>query len=144
MDSLTPLARSSDLVIEDSGEELLVYDQRKDIAHRLNATAATVWRHCDGARTVEQLVDVLHESVGELADEDLVMISLDQLAEAGLLEEAPERAAEEARLSRRRFIRKVGVVGSAAMVLPVVHSIVAPTPASAQSGSPTSSCYCGG
>ena len=38
-----------------------------------------------------------------------------------------------ARLSRRRFIRRVGVVGTAALALPVVQSIVAPTPAAAQS-----------
>lgn len=143
MDPSRPLSRRADLVVEESGDELLIYDQRRDLAHRLNPTAAIVWRHADGERTIEDLVGVLRDSVGELADEDLVMISLDGLTEAGLLEEHPERKAEEARLSRRRFIRRVGVVGSAALVLPVVHSIVAPTPASAQSGPiPTCQFYC--
>src|SRR3954454_7444948 len=145
MAQLNPPSRRADLVVEENGDELLVYDQRSDVAHRLNATAAIVWRHCDGRHSVSDLAEELRASpVGELADEDLVMVSLDGLAEAGLLDEAPERTSEEARLSRPRFIRRVGVVGSAALVLPVVHSIVAPTPASAQSGAQPTSCitYC--
>jgi hypothetical protein len=121
--------------------EVLVYDQRTDSAHRLNPTAAVVWRHLDGSRTISDLVEVLAAEVGDVADEDLVMVTLDELGQADLLEDHSQREAQEIRLSRRRFIRRVGVVGTAAPVLPIVRSIVAPTPASAQ-GSCVSTCVC--
>ena len=46
--SKKPLARSEELVIEELGDELLVYDERTQRAHCLSATAARVWRACDG------------------------------------------------------------------------------------------------
>jgi hypothetical protein len=88
-------------------------------------------------------VEVLRGEVGELADEDLVTITLDQLQEQGLLESGYQaRETSVIRFSRRRFIRRAGVVGAAALSLPVVQSIVAPTPALAQSTSCTCSCSC--
>jgi hypothetical protein len=129
-----PVARRDGLLVEEVEDELVVYDQAKDSAHRLNRTAAIVWRHCDGKHDTAQLLQVLEAEVGkDLADEDLVRISLDLLADKGLLEDAaPQRAADETRLSRRRFIRRVGTVGAAALVLPSVTSLVAPTAAHAQ------------
>jgi hypothetical protein len=129
-----PVARQDGLLVEEVEDELVVYDQRRDSAHRLNRTAAIVWRHCDGKHDTAQLLQVLEAEVGkDLADEDLVEISLDMLADKGLLEDAaPARAPEETRLSRRRFIRRVGTVGAAALVLPSVTSLVAPTAAHAQ------------
>jgi hypothetical protein len=130
-----PLARTADLLTEEVDDELIVYDERHDLACRLNRTAALVWRGCDGEHTVADLIEVLAEEVGELADEDLVMVTLDHLAEQALIESGYEvRDANASRLSRRRFIRRVGAVGAAAMALPLVQSIVAPTPAAAQSG----------
>jgi hypothetical protein len=77
-------------------------------------------------------VGVLADEVGEVADEDLVLVSLDYLAEHGLIESGyEEREASVSRLSRRRFIRRVGVVGTAAAALPLVQSLVAPVPAAA-------------
>src|SRR4051812_7556905 len=130
MSELQPKARSKNLAIEEAGDELLVYDEQRDLAHRLNRTSAVVFRHCDGTRSVDDLVAIVATEVDEVADEDLVMIALDNLAEAGLLEEFAPREPSETRTSRRRFIRRVGVMGSAALVLPIVHSIVAPSAAS--------------
>ena len=113
------------------GDELLVYDKTRDTAHSLNRTAATVWQSCDGHRSVDDLVEALRVELGDIADEDLVRVTLDDLTAGGLLEEAEERDPEAARLNRRRFIRRVGTVSAAALVLPVVHSITAPEPAAA-------------
>jgi hypothetical protein len=139
-----PLARTAGLLVEEVEDELLVYDQDHDSAHRLNRTAAIVWRHCDGEHDIAALVAVLSAELGEdLADEDLVRIALDNLSERGLVDGVPQRAPEETRVSRRRFIRRVGTVGVAALALPVVSSLVAPSPAAAQSpctSSCTSSC----
>lgn len=131
---ITPRARTTELLIEELEDELLVYDLAADRAHRLNATAATVFRHADGERTVAELVDVLAEQaeVGVLADEDLVLITLDGLVEAGLVEDYTQRSTKDTRTSRRKFIARAGAVGAAAASLPIVHSIVAPTVAQAQ------------
>jgi hypothetical protein len=128
-----PHGREKQLLIEEAGDELLVYDQRSDHAHRLNATAALVFKNCDGERTIPDLVAILSEKLGDVADEDLVRITLDDLAKADLLQDAQLRSADDSRTSRRRFIRRVGTVGAAALALPVVHSIVAPTAAEAAS-----------
>jgi hypothetical protein len=127
-----PRARTTGLLIEELEDELLVYDLAADRAHRLNGTAATVFRHADGTRSVAELVDVLTEKVGGIADEDLVLITLDGLVEAGLVEDYKPRPTKDTRTSRRKFIARAGAIGAAATVLPIVHSIIAPTVAQAQ------------
>jgi Coenzyme PQQ synthesis protein D (PqqD) len=120
------------------GDELLVYDERADVVSALNRTAAIVWRSCDGLHTIAELVDVLGEEIGDLADEDLVMLTLDSLDEQGLFESGyRRREPDEASFSRRRFIRQAGVVGTASALLPVVASVVAPTPAAAATIGPS-------
>jgi hypothetical protein len=126
------------LLTEEVDDEILVYDSGDNVACRLNASAALVWRNSDGSRTVADLVEILRGELGDLADEDMVMIALDTLAEHDLLESGYEaRAVTAARISRRRFMRRVGVVGAAAMAVPVVHSMLVPSPAAAVSGSYT-------
>lgn len=132
MDGFCPLARSEGLLTRELGAELVIYDRRRGLACTLNPTAATVWRLADGQRTVNELAVGLREQVGDLADEDLVMVTLDRLEEQGLIESGyVRRDAAATRLDRRRFIRRAGLVGAAALALPVVQSIVAPTPAAA-------------
>ncbi len=128
-----PRRRRTELIVEESGDELLVYDKGNDHAHRLNRTAVIVWRHCDGHRSVADLAAALAAEIGEVADEDLARIALDDLARAGLLENAEPRHETESQLSRRRFVKRAGAVAAAAAALPVVASIVAPEPAAAQS-----------
>jgi hypothetical protein len=131
------------LLPEELDDELLVYDEQRHTACRLNRTAALVWQHADGERSIAQLVELLQVEV-ESADEDLVLVTLDRLYEQGLIESGyAGRDPDEARLSRRRFIRKVGVVGTAALALPVVQNVVAPTAAAAQSVCQCrEACYC--
>jgi hypothetical protein len=43
-----PLVRTVDLVIQELGQEILVYDLTCNKAHCLNRAAALVWRRCDG------------------------------------------------------------------------------------------------
>jgi hypothetical protein len=143
---MTPRARTEGLSIETVDDDLLVYDLDRARAHRLNATAALVWRSADGRRSVADLAEVLRRDLDAAADENLVLCSLDRLAGAGLLEAAPQRAADAVRASRREFVRKVGAVGALSLLLPMVTSIAAPTRAQAQSGPGTcnseSECSC--
>jgi hypothetical protein len=132
MARIRPLARTEDVVTEDVADELIVYDERSDVASRLNRSAALVWRNSDGKRTLADLLHVLKADLGDVADEDMVLVALDSLVEHGLIESGYERReATASRLSRRRFIGRAGV---AAASLPVVASMVVPMPAAAASG----------
>ena len=134
MARIRPLARTDEVVTEDVDDEVIVYDERTDVACRLNRTAALVWRKCDGRHTVEDLVRLLEADLGDIADEDLVLVTLDYLSEQRLLESGYARRDEaSSQLSRRRLIQRAGAVGVAAAVLPMVFSVVAPTPAAAMS-----------
>jgi len=129
-----PLARTEDLLTEEVDGEVLVYDATREIVCRLNNSAALVWRHCNGERTIGEITAIVGEHLGEFVDEDMVLIALDNLLAHDLLLSGYEpRAASDSRFSRRRFIGRVGVVGAAAAAIPVVHTMVVPTPASAQS-----------
>jgi hypothetical protein len=132
-----PVARSQGIATESVGEDLIIYDLERDRAHRLNPTAAHVWRHADGQRGVAELAEVLRRDLDPAADENLVWCSLDRLAGAQLLQNTPPRPADAARASRREFVRKVGAVGALSLLLPLVTSIAAPTRAAAQSGPAT-------
>jgi hypothetical protein len=122
---MRPVARREGLLLRELPEELLVYDRATHRAHCLNRTAAAVFRRADGSRTVDDLAALLspgdRESGQAMAGEALA-----RLADAGLLEAGAEATGQ---LSRRDVVRRVGI--GAALLLPAVASIVAPTPAEA-------------
>jgi hypothetical protein len=117
-------------VVRDLGDETLVYDVERHQAHCLNRTAALVFRHVDGRRSVADIAAALSVPGGGAAGEDVVRLALRQLAEARLVEEAAtEPAPSLASPGRREALRRVGV--GAALLAPVVTSLLVPTPAEA-------------
>jgi len=128
---MKPRAKREGLLSEDLDEELIVYDQALHRGHCLNRTAALVWRHADGERTIADLVAILQAELDPIADEDLVWHALDRLNAAQLLDHPEPRPTDAMRASRRRFISRVGVVGVATLLLPLVSSVVPPAPAQA-------------
>ena len=136
-----PRARTENLLMENMPDGKMLYDTTRDTAHSLNPTAALVWQHCDGRTTTEEMIAHLRQR--DLpASEEVVWLALDRLGKAHLLQE-PFVAPVEG-LSRRAVIRKLGRAASVAALVPVVTSIVAPTPAMATSrggpnGQPNSS-----
>jgi hypothetical protein len=116
-------ACSKGLVVRDLREEVVVYDTRSHRAHCLNSTAAFVFRHADGRRTDAEIASLL----GPGADEELVAEAVEQLAGAGLLEPSPGGA--EPASSRREVLRQVAL--GAAVLAPVVVSLLVPSPAEA-------------
>ena len=70
--SKLPLARSEGLLVEELGDETLVYDRESHEAHCLNRSAALVWRHCDGTTTVADMVSLLQQELDIPADESMV------------------------------------------------------------------------
>ena len=125
---MNPVARRSGLVVRELPDEVLVYDLDRHQAHCLNRTAAAVFRAADGHDDVAGLTAKLARQAGGTADEEVVRMALEQLDKACLLEGriGPSPAAE---VSRRDAMRKVGL--GAAVLLPIVTSILAPTPAEA-------------
>jgi len=122
-----PTARRTDIIVQTLGTEVLAYDQRHDAAHSLNAPAALVYEHADGTRSIDQLAALLGDSLGVAHDRALVEVALLELQEAKLLETDVVRARG---VSRRDVIRRLGL---AAAAMPIVASVVAPTPLMAQS-----------
>jgi hypothetical protein len=130
---MTPLSRTDKLVVEELGDDLVVYDEERHVAHRLNATSAIVWRNCDGRRTVSQLAALVTEKTDAPTDDDIVRLALRQLRSAHLVDLGGTRADEPQRIPRRELMRRLKSAAVAAIVLPVVTTIVVPTPAQAAS-----------
>jgi hypothetical protein len=117
-----------DCLSREFGDEVLVYDLQRDMGHCLNSTAAAAWKLCDGNNSPSQIAKTLSRQLSAPMHESVVRLALDQLAVAHLLVEPVVPAK---RLSRRVAIRRIGM--AAAIALPLVTSIVAPTPAHAAS-----------
>jgi len=122
---MKPVARKNGLVVRELADEVVVYDQERHEAHCLNSTAALVFKNADGQRTISDIAAVLGaEGPGA---EQMVEMALEQLDEARLLETVPTLATPA--VPRRDAMRRVGL--GAAILVPLVTSVLAPTPAEA-------------
>lgn len=144
VDQRVPRARTEGLIVQEMPAgpglpyEVLVYDLEQHEAHCLNETAARVWQHCDGKTTVGEVARRLEEELGAAVDEHVVWYALKQLERFQLLQDRVDAPIEVARISRRELARRVGI--AAAVALPLIISVAAPTPAAA--GSTCSGQYC--
>lgn len=120
-----PLARSSNIVVQTLGNEVLIYDLETHKAFTLNETSSIVYQACDGRTSFDEL-----KGRAELTD-DIIFLALDQLKKENLLADNDKVEINFNGLSRREVIRKAGLASMVA--LPIVASLVAPTPAMAQS-----------
>jgi hypothetical protein len=112
-------------MVEQVGDETIVYDGERQQAHSLNRSASIVWRNSDGEHSVPQLADLLGNALGIDANDSLVEYAIDKLADAHLMEDNT--------ISRRDVVRRMTFAGAAMLALPVVLSMVAPTEAMAAS-----------
>ncbi|HET8798315.1 MAG TPA: PqqD family protein, partial [Thermoanaerobaculia bacterium] len=122
-----PRARQERVLTTDMGDEIVLYDRREHRGHCLNRSAAAVWRRLDGRSSMEEIVAHLRQEVDPAADEETVWLALEELEKAGLLEGSVERPVSEG-TSRRSLLRGMG---AAAVLLPVISTVIAP-PAYAQ------------
>ena len=100
--------------------------------HRLNRTAALVWQNCDGRTTVAELAGVLASELEIPANEAMVWMALNRLSKARLLKEPVISPGTRPTYSRRAVMQTLGSVAKISLILPVVHSIVTPFAAQAQ------------
>ena len=99
-----PLGRSKGLIVEPLGDELLVYDQERHVAHSLQDVAARVWRACDGTRDASEISEFTGVAV------DAVAVALQELFELDLIRGYTPPAQRE--VSRRTVLRRAATVGA--------------------------------
>ena len=129
-----PLARQEQLVVQEVADETIIYDEQRDHVHRLNRTAALVWRYCDGRHTVAALAQAVSSELASASvTEDVVWLALDRLDKEKLLQGTLVRPEGAGQISRRDVLRKAALIGGLSVLIPVVQSVVAPTPAMAMS-----------
>lgn len=121
--------KSDKVYVEAIDQELCVYDWERQKMHTLNPTAALVWQQCDGQTAPAAMATRLEQELQTPEAEQLVWLSLDRLAKAHLLETKATRPAPGQPLTRRELLK---VAGLSLAMLPLVKSIVLPTPAEAQ------------
>ena len=132
MKQVSPLARRDSLIVKELPDETLVYDRKSDEAHCLNLTAAIVWKNCDGKKTVAELRQTLASQTDSPVPEEVVWLALDQLKKFKLLENGSDASSYQMRgINRRELVRRVGF---AALALPLIVSITAPTAMAQASG----------
>lgn len=136
-----PLARKEGLEVQEILDEVLVYDLGRHRAHSLNRIASLVWKRCDGRTRLSRVAGLLEEELQVPADTELVEFVLVRLRRAHLLAETDQAAAASGHYTRREFVEKLKKLGLAASVtLPLVTSIVSPTPGHAQTCVPQVDC----
>lgn len=121
--AILPAAREEGLIIQEMADEVLVYDRERYKAHCLNKTAALVWRHCDGKRSVADIARLVEDEIHQPVEEAVVWLGVEQLQKAHLLAEGASRLKPQG-ISRRKALQKIG--WAAAIGLPLVTSIIAP------------------
>jgi hypothetical protein len=126
---MRPRARKDDLTVCELPDETLVYDRLQNKAHCLNAVAATVWRLCDGNRSLEELAQLA-------GGVEVVTLALEQLGRRYLLDEAPPPLPASERLGRRDALKQLVAV---AVTLPLVLTVATKAAAQTMSDPATSS-----
>jgi hypothetical protein len=120
------------LVVEELGTELMIYDQKRNQAFCLNHKAAFVWQNCDGKTTIAEIAVKLASASDEPADEKVVQFALQSLSQDGLLEPSTFLLMVPAGITRRDLMQKIGV--RAAISLPLVTALLVATPKAHASG----------
>ena len=133
--SQIPVARKEGLVIQETSDEVLVYDLNSNKAHCLNQTAAFVWKSCDGNNSITDITALFEHETGSIIHQDMIWLAIDQLNDKDLLQTSMKPTF--AGRSRREVIKKIGL--ATVVALPLVASLTAPTSALA-----STSCACVG
>ncbi len=145
-----PPLRTSELIIRQLDDEMLLYDRLHHTALCLNSTAAFIFQQIDGTRTADDIAALLSRETRTTITGDVVLLAVNEFNRFRLLkttevEQSRRDIANAQRtpkptpsLTRRQVIARLGI-GAAAVTLPVVTSIVAPTPTQASTCRPNGS-----
>jgi hypothetical protein len=128
-----PCARRSGIFSENLGSDTILYDKINHRAHSLNRTVAVIWESADGEKSADDLAKILQRELGVPADPSIVLLALEELAAAGLLMQPVKLQTDADAPSRRDVARKLAMAGVSAGLVPLIASVLAPTPAMASS-----------
>lgn len=119
-----PTSKSKDILVQETTDELLIYDLNTNKTYHLNKTSTIVYRACGEQASFADL-KVKHKFT-----DDLIYFTLDELKANNLLEDYKSNYFKG--VSRREAIKRVGLASMIA--LPIVTGLIAPKAAAAQSG----------
>ena len=128
--------RSPTTHTEQLGDEASVFDWARAQVHALNPTAARVWGLCDGTTSRDVITAALARDMVPEA-EAVVELTLRELVRLHLLDESVESRGDRPATTRRWLLRR----GVTAAMLPVISSIMAPSPVEARSPSAGSATF---
>jgi hypothetical protein len=86
----TKPVRTPGIIVQDVGEETLLYSAEGEAIHVLNPTAKCIWELCDGEHTTAELVQALRARFSIAGGYDVtadVVRTLEAFAAKGLLQE---------------------------------------------------------
>jgi hypothetical protein len=133
-----PAARAEGLLIEQVGNETVVFDVETKEAHCLKGLASVVFTLADGTTSAEDLALAAGEKLSEPVSYAQVQEAITQLEACALLD-TPLLVRDG--LSRRDLVKKAGYIGAAgAAASPLITSIMTPASALATDSSIPSGC----
>jgi hypothetical protein len=126
-----PRARSG-LLKHNVDDQELIYDPRADRVHLLDpSTACVLTLLQEGGWTREGIVFEMSERLRVAANANLLRLAIDELRVADLLEPAAHESMPLIDVNRRELLKKVGLAGAAALLIPSIVTFTA-TPGYAQ------------
>ncbi len=120
--------KKEDLLLDVVGDEVLLYNLEGRRVHCLNEPAFRIWKLCNGRRTVKEMATELETNLNPEARELVVRNVINEFSHLGLVEAS---SGLKTVISRRDMARRIGIGAVAAVALPLITSVVAPTPARA-------------
>src|SRR5215213_10389544 len=117
-----PKQRTSDIVVQDYNDEILIYDLRENKAHCLNKTSAEIWRACNGSKSMDELAEMY-------GGREIVWLAVNEMHSRHLVEDV-DVSTTYSGMTRREVVRKIGL--GSMVALPVIASLVAPSSVHAQ------------
>jgi hypothetical protein len=82
--------RKPDILLQEAGEETLLYSPEGRAVHVLNPTARMIWERCDGQHSADDIARELRASFAVPPEHDVgadVQRTLEVFAEKGLLQQ---------------------------------------------------------
>ena len=131
--------RRDDVHVEELDDEAVLYDPRTGAIHRMDATAYSVWKACDGSRTCDDVCHLVatRHRIGGVRAEQLVRSALELLDQKELM--VGSGATSDSALSRREVLS--GGIGRALVAAPMISTFFA---AGAYASGPSASAAFGG
>jgi hypothetical protein len=124
--NILPKARTENLVEQNLGTEILIYDLNIHKAFNLNETSSIVYKACDGKASFDEL-----KRQYKFTD-DFIFLALDELKKNNLLANNTSYQSPFSGTNRREVIKRVGL--ATMFALPLITGLIAPTAAQAASG----------